>query len=55
VTCDPEERERFTWLCEQIQIERDPVKFSELVNELNDLLEAKQDRLSEKQRGFAPN
>ena len=45
----PEERERFTRLCQQIQFERDPIKFNELVNELNDLLEDKQDRLSEKQ------
>jgi len=41
----PEERERFVWLCEQVQTEKDPKKFDQYVRELNDLLEAKHGRI----------
>ena len=41
----PEESERMNELCAQIQVERDPRKFGELIAELNDMLEAKERRL----------
>jgi hypothetical protein len=41
----PQERERMNWLCNHIQDEKDPEKFDELVHELNDLLEAKHQRI----------
>jgi len=41
----PEERERVDWLCRQLQIEQDPTKFDRYVRELNDLLEAKHQRI----------
>jgi hypothetical protein len=41
----PEERERFEWLCKQIQAEQDAKKFDEYVRELNDLVEAKHERI----------
>ena len=41
----PEERERFVWLCQQVQTEKDPKKFDQYVRELNDLLEAKHRRI----------
>lgn len=41
----PDERERMTILCEQIAVEQDREKFSKLVDELNELLEAKDLRL----------
>jgi hypothetical protein len=41
----PEERTRMNWLCKRIQDERDPKAFDELVIELNDLLEAKHERI----------
>lgn len=41
----PEERERMQFLCEQIAKEEDPAKFTKLVQELNDLLEHKVQRL----------
>ena len=40
-----EERERMNWLCNRIQEEKEPNKFDELVRELNDLLEAKHERI----------
>ena len=41
----PEERERMTELCKQIQTERKPEIFDQLVRELNDLLEIKHERI----------
>ena len=41
----PEERERMNWLVVRIQEEKDPTLFDELVNELNDLLEVKHERI----------
>lgn len=40
-----EERKRMNWLCLRIQEEKDPNIFDELVRELNDLLEAKHERI----------
>jgi hypothetical protein len=39
-----DERERLAYLCERIQIEKAPKTFDELVMELNELLEQKQQR-----------
>lgn len=36
---------RWMELCKQAAIERDPVKFYQLIKEINDLLEVKQARL----------
>jgi hypothetical protein len=41
----PEERERMNSLCTRIQEEKDPNKFDGLVRELNELLEAKHERI----------
>lgn len=41
----PDERERMQVLCEQIATEEDPEKFTKLVQELNDLLDHKVQRL----------
>ncbi len=41
----PEERERMAVLCQQIAVEQDRDKFTKLVDELNELLEEKQQRL----------
>jgi hypothetical protein len=41
----PDERERMAILCERIAKEQDPQKFTEWVQELDDLLEAKRRRL----------
>jgi hypothetical protein len=41
----PEERKRMDVLCQQIAVERDHDKFIQLVRELNDLLEEKEQRL----------
>jgi hypothetical protein len=41
----PEERERLKILCDQITTEQDHEKFVKLVQELNDLLEHKDQRL----------
>ncbi len=43
----PDERERMAILCERIAKEQDQHKFTKLVQELNDLLEAKKHRLDE--------
>ena len=42
----PEERERMNWLCKQIQDERDPNRFGQLITELNELLAAKEGRIT---------
>jgi len=41
----PEEWELMQTLCKQIAVEKDPKKFSKLVQELNELLEKKEHRL----------
>ena len=41
----PDERERMAILCQRIAVEEDPNKFTELVDELNKLLERKEARL----------
>jgi hypothetical protein len=41
----PEERERMARLVQQIQVEKDQQKFTELVSELNALLAKKDTRL----------
>jgi hypothetical protein len=41
----PDERERMHTLCERIAKEQDQKKFSELVSQLNDLLDDKGQRL----------
>jgi len=43
----PEEREQMNRLCEQIAKEKDHQKFVKLVQELNDLLDHKEQRLEE--------
>jgi hypothetical protein len=40
-----EERERMNQLCTRIQEEKDPEKFDDLVQELNELMEAKHKRI----------
>jgi hypothetical protein len=42
---NPKERERMNWLCLRIQDEKDPNAFDALVRELNELLEAKHERI----------
>ena len=41
----PEERERMNELCRQIQTEKNPEIFDQLVRELNDLIEIKHERI----------
>lgn len=41
----PDERDQMYRLCAQIAVEKDHQKFSELLKELNDLLEMKEGRL----------
>ena len=41
----PEERERLDYLCKRIIEEKNPEMFTALVQELNDLLDSKQERL----------
>jgi hypothetical protein len=43
----PDERERMNFLCEQIAKEQNHDRFSKLVQELNDLLESKEQRLED--------
>ena len=50
----PEEKDLMDKLVAQIQTERDPVKFSMLVEELNDLLESKDLRLNPQRRVATP-
>lgn len=45
----PEERERMHVLCERIAKEQDHTKFVKLVQELNDLLDHKEQRLEDSQ------
>jgi hypothetical protein len=46
----PEERELMNKLCRQIEVEKDPKTFDELVHQLNELLERKEHRLNPEQR-----
>jgi hypothetical protein len=46
----PEEREHMNKLCAQIQVERDPRKFTTLIRDLNELLEKKERRLEERDK-----
>ncbi|HKU24356.1 MAG TPA: hypothetical protein VJQ54_02730 [Candidatus Sulfotelmatobacter sp.] len=46
----PEERERMAALCQRIATEQDRDLFTELVQELNDLLSVKDHRLEERQK-----
>jgi hypothetical protein len=41
----PAERELLKWLCQRIQEEKDQKTFSQLVDELKDLLEVKHERI----------
>lgn len=41
----PDERERMAILCERIATEQDRQKFTQLVDELNELLDRKDERL----------
>ncbi len=50
VAMTPETRERMNSVCRRIQEEQDPVRFCNLMNELNDLLAEKGDRLSLSQK-----
>jgi hypothetical protein len=43
----PDERERMNILCERIAKEQDHTKFVKLVQELNDLLDHKEQRLED--------
>jgi hypothetical protein len=47
----PEDRELTNWLCKQIQEEQDPKRFSELVWQLDTLLETRDNPL----RSCKPN
>jgi hypothetical protein len=42
---NPEERQRMNWLCELIQIEKNPHAFMNLVEQLNELLDRKEECL----------
>jgi hypothetical protein len=46
----PEEREQMNKLCARIAVERDPTIFTELVRQLNELLEKRQHGLSSEQQ-----
>ena len=46
----PEEKERMELLCKQIQIEKDLQKFNQLVDELDELLATKENRLGQPQQ-----
>jgi hypothetical protein len=45
----PEERERMMWLCKRIQEEKDLKTFNQLVLELDELFEKKEQRLDSEQ------
>jgi len=48
----PDEREEMNRICRLIQDERDPVKFANLVQQLIELLERKEQRLEPTKRGI---
>ena len=39
------QKERWQQVCEQVLVEQDPIRFQELVDQLNELLEEKEQRL----------
>ncbi len=47
------QQERWKKLCEQIAVEQDPARFTTLVDELNKLLEQKEQRLDSLRRTTA--
>jgi len=46
----PEERERMYELCALIEKEKDHIRFQQLINELNELLERREQQLGDKPR-----
>ena len=49
------ERELMEYLCQRIAVEKDPIVFGQLVNDLNELLEVKHQRIHlEHKRDAAP-
>jgi hypothetical protein len=46
----PEERERMHEICDQLQVEQDHTKFTQLMSELNNLLARKEHRLEERDK-----
>ena len=44
----PDERELMAILCQRIAVEQDRMKFTKLVDELNELLEKKEHRLEDR-------
>ena len=46
----PEEKELMDALCKRIAVEHDPKKFDELVHQLNELLEKKEQRIKPEQK-----
>jgi hypothetical protein len=50
-----EKTERWKQLCAQAAVEQDPKRLSELVREINDLLEAKQKRLNNSREAKSQN
>ena len=46
----PEERERMNDICTKLQVEQDHNKFTQLMAELNNLLEHKEHRLEEREK-----
>lgn len=44
----PEERERMYEICSKLQVEQDSNTFTQLMTELNNLLERKEQRLQER-------
>jgi hypothetical protein len=46
----PEEREKMNALCKRIQDEKDPKKFTELLQELDRLTESKRERIQDRSK-----
>lgn len=46
----PEERDRMYELCSLIEKEKDHVRFQQLINELNELLERREQQLGDKSK-----
>lgn len=46
-----DERERVNALCRRVQVEQDPLRFNELILELDEILENTDQRLSLERRG----
>jgi hypothetical protein len=47
---NPDERERVNKICTQVQVEQDRQRFTELITELNRILERKEQRLEETEK-----